>query len=599
MLVLKNRKHKYMAIKIKNSILAFSLLLSSVLYAQESGDNEEIKKEVQVVQEYNPIIFDAFKLNEMPSQEEEDAPALNFNYQITGKTMLGAPEVVPLLPAKLSKSPLEELFPAYAKLYLGNYNLIGGGIKYNLVQQEKFVLALKLGHESSFGKLKLPDNTKVNAPYHDTDASLFMRHFVRDKIIGLDLNFDNYSYQYYGMNNIDSIANYYSKSPFSTETNIFKGSDLIENNEQYYTSFGFNLGFMNRVVNYQYFAYKLNFDFNTFGNGFGFNENRLGLNADLDIPFGDYSLALLGAVNHAASSLSANKTPDIYSPFKRNQTLVQLNPAMMRRTDKMKLKMGLRLGFEWDDLSNELYISPDVQLNVNVVDEVIALEGGIKGNISPSYYDKMMKENPFISPDLHVRTAFEGIDLFFGVVGNFSRTTSFAARVNYISFINEHFYKNRAYLLQSDSLTYHYNNVFDIDYDDGTVLKVSGELKVDLEPDFDIVLKGTYYNWELDSILNAWHKPQMEVGLRANYYYDESLSFFLSANVIGKRYAYIPNSIETLKPVYDFNIGSNYRYNKRWHFFAEVRNIAAGTYYRWYGYPSFQINARVGAGFSF
>lgn len=595
---MRKKEVKKMNIDKKSWIVIIAVLFSFPLFSQTS--EEEIKKEVQVVQEYNPIISDAFKINEMPSENDDEVAPIVFDYKITGKTFLGTPEIVPLIPAKLSKAPMESLFPAYAYLYGGNYSLIGGGINYNILQEEKYALALKLGHESSFGKLKLENDEKVSAPFHETDGSFYMRHFFSDKTLGLDLKFDNFSYRYYGLNDIDRSASYIDKS--SLPGNTYTGKQLLENDSQFFTNFGLNLGFMNRVTRSQLFNYNLNFGFNTVGNKWGFNENRVDFLADLNIPLGNSnsSLLLFSDVKYATSNFKLNKVPEPFEPTKKDQLLVRLNPALTINTGSTSLKIGLGFGYENAYNETEIYLNPDFIIKVNVIDEIIALEGGITGDIKPSYYDLVLKENPFIAPNTDVNTAFHGIDMFIGVVGNFSRTTSFAAKVNYISFIDEHFFINKAYtLLENDTLTQHYSNLFDVDYDDGTLLKVSGELKVDFEPDFNVILKGTYYKWDMDSLEYAWHKPQMELGIRANYYINESLGVFASANIIGERKAGLPTSIVTLKPVYDFNLGANYQHNKRWNFFAEFRNVALSSYYRWNGYPSHRFNGRVGVGYSF
>lgn len=576
------------------------LFTAPLLPLVAQNDGEVLKQEVQVVQEYNPTISDAFKINEMPSQDQSEVAAPEFNYEITGRAIVGAPEVVPLLAAKLSKPPMEELFPSYVGAYAGNYNLLGGLVRYNLVQNKKFALSLKGSHESSLGRLKLADDNKVDAPLHTTHGGLYMRHFFSDKTLSLDMDFDNFSYRYYGMQNIEPLFNYQSPVAGAVTGTTMSGNELIPSEKQHQTSFGMNLGFMNQIVNHQYVAYQLNLGFNTFGNGWGIKENQVMLSTDFDIPLGDeFGISLQASTHHASVNYDANDIPTGFNPEKRQQTLVRFNPAVMRNSDRLNLRMGLRFGAGFDDLEDEFYLSPDLQLRVNVVDEVIALEGGIVGKIRPSYYREIMADNPFVAPDVNVKTAFHGVNLYFGVLGNFSHTTSFAARVNYSAFTNEHFYVNRSYALDSVPTEKHYSNLFDVDYDDGTLLKVSGELKFNFEPNFNLVLHGTYYNWELDSLTHAWHKPQMEVGVRANYALNESINLFASGNIIGERNAALPTGVMRLKPVYDLNLGIDYRRNKRWHFFAEIRNIAASSYDRWYGYPSHGVNGRIGLGYSF
>ena len=355
--------------------IAAPLIPLSAQSDEEALTQEMLKQEVQVVQEYNPTISDAFKINEMPVQDQTTVVTPEFRYGITGKAIVGAPEVVPLLAAKLGKMPMEELFPSYVRVYAGNYNTLGGLLRYNLVQNDKFALALKAGHESSVGKLKLPDSdkSKVDAPFHDTNGGLYMRHFFSDKTLSLDMDFDNFSYRYYGMQNIDPLQYY------SVLGATMTGDDLISEKKQHQTSFGMNLGFMNQIVNHQYVAYKMDFGFKTFGNGWGIKENQVGLNTNFEIPIGEFGLSLQASAHHASSNYKASEIPLGFDPMKRQQTLVRFNPAVVRHNNKLDLRMGLRFGAGFDDLEDEFYLSPDLQIRVNIVEEVIALEAGIVG----------------------------------------------------------------------------------------------------------------------------------------------------------------------------------------------------------------------------
>jgi outer membrane receptor protein involved in Fe transport len=106
----------------------------------------------------------------------------------------------------------------------------------------------------------------------------------------------------------------------------------------------------------------------------------------------------------------------------------------------------------------------------------------------------------------------------------------------------------------------------------------------------------------MDVLAQAWHKPEMEIGLRAGYQFNEELRLDAAFNLYGDRKAYDPNEVDgvkMLKSVADFNLGGNYQLNKRMHFFARIQNIFATKYYQWSGYPMQGVNFRVGAGYSF
>src|SRR5690554_3384745 len=172
-------------------------VFAGVLYAQEAQVEEipqgSINQDVRVVREYNPTVSDAFKINEMPEQDDAGVPVPEFSYQLSGRALVGAPEVVPLIPAKMAREPRAELMNSFAEGWLGNYNLVGGRLLYNIVQNESYALALRAGHESSLGDIEVDDSDE-DADYHHTTAGLYMRHFFkRNKTLRLDMDFSNFA----------------------------------------------------------------------------------------------------------------------------------------------------------------------------------------------------------------------------------------------------------------------------------------------------------------------------------------------------------------------------------------------------------------------
>ncbi|GAO27896.1 TonB-dependent receptor [Geofilum rubicundum] len=571
---------------------------------EDSIDQEEtINQDVRVVREYNPTVSDAFKINEMPEQSDADVPAPDFSYELSGKAMVGTPEVVPLIPAKMAKEPREELYPSYLQGYVGNYNMLGGALRYNLVHNEKFALALKAGHESSMGDIEVM-GTEADADYHETLGGLYMRHFFKRKTLSIDMDFSNLAYRYYGFHTMDATRPYLAPYPSLEMSSIppqTQGSNLMHDDQQHQTAFDVTMGLKNQVTGHMETRYDLKMGYSTFGNGTGVKENQFRYTGDFDFSLGELGLRLGTAMDHASTNVPVDEMPWLYQFENRQQTLVQMNPALVKTNKNLDLHMGLRFAAEFDDLEDNLYISPDVRANLTVAEGFVAIEGGITGEIKPSTYRSIMEENLYVSPDLNVKTAFHGVRFFLGAKGNFTRSTSFAARMDYNVFHNEHFFVNRQFVPYGgmSGEPNDFSNQFGVDYDDGRMLSVSGEFKMGFSPQLDVLLRGAYYGWDTDSLEHAWHKPKSEVGARMTYKYNESLTLYVSGNMMGPRYASLPEGIEKLDPVYDFNIGANYNHNKRWHFFGEVRNLAASKYYRWYGYPMQGINGRVGLGYSF
>lgn len=64
------------------------LLLAVSVLCFVSVNGQELNKDVKVVREYNPIISDAYKINEMPVDEVDQASFNpDFSYDILSKAM--------------------------------------------------------------------------------------------------------------------------------------------------------------------------------------------------------------------------------------------------------------------------------------------------------------------------------------------------------------------------------------------------------------------------------------------------------------------------------------------------------------------------------
>ncbi len=96
------------------------ILACSLFVINASAQEEGINQEVRVVREYSPTVSDAFKINRMPQPADDELPSPSFDYRLTGKAIVGAPEVVPLIPARMSKEPREDLNSSYLQGYVGN-----------------------------------------------------------------------------------------------------------------------------------------------------------------------------------------------------------------------------------------------------------------------------------------------------------------------------------------------------------------------------------------------------------------------------------------------------------------------------------------------
>ncbi len=565
-----------------------------------SVNAQELNKDVKVVREYNPIISDAFKINKLP-EDEVDSTTFNpsFSYDILSKAMSSGLAIEPITAARLRPERKTVLDKSYVKGGLGNYVTLFGDLNYNVLRSEEYALGLNVGHLTSSGEIELEDKSKSEAPIHDTYASLYFRRFWDDYTLSLDAEFDHNIYDYYGYQTIDETQDYYYDL-----INSVSGSDLMADRKQRLSSFGLNVGFGNKVVDSDDVSFKANLKWQTFSNITGVGENGVGLNAKARVNFDDMFLDIAGGFDYYGTSVPDSDSP-LYNFLDRNMTVINISPALGFVFEGIDLKVGLdtysQLGGEGDGFN----IAPHLEANLVIADGIVSAFAGVKGDYDINNYQKIQRENRFVAADVDVLNSFNGLHFFGGLKGNFSSQTSFVARVDYSIFEDEHFYINRGFNTEpaTSSVTGITNqtNLFDVMYDDGSLLTLSGELKYEPSKRMNILLKGKYNGYNLDNLEQAWHKPEVEIGLTANYAPIEDLWVNLGVYSMGKRFALDVETGEAkeLKSVIDINLGAEYMISSKWNIFANLNNAIVSKYYQWNGYPMQGLNLKVGVGYSF
>lgn len=573
-------------------LLLFFLLVSVCTIAQD-----EVNKDVKVVREYTPIISDAFKINELPSSDDDSSnEALSFDYDILTKAMSSGVDIEPISPAKLRPEHKTVLDKSYVKGALGNYGTVNGELYYNILRSKDYALGLNIAHTTSVGKVTLEDDTKSEAPFHDTYASLYFRRFYKKNTLSIDADFLHNIYRYYGYQTIDPEASY------TYDSNTFNGSELMADERQRLSGFNTTIGFQNKEIESKNIPYGLKLNLGTFSNVTGVSETAFGLQGDVKFKIADnLSLNLDGGFDYFGASVP--ESTSLYNFTERNLTVINFSPNIQFDFQGGSVRVGFdmftQMGIEEGD---EFNMAPHIEGDLVIAEGIVTAFGGVKGDFFTNNYEKIQRENQFVAADQMVRNSFHGIHLFGGIKGNFSSTVSFVARVDHSVFTNEHFYVNRGYSTQVDETNVvHQSNLFDVVYDDGNLFSASGELKYEPNKKLNVLLFGKYNGWNLNDLDYAWHKPEVEVNLRANFSPMEDLWINVGLNTLGKRYAYdvTTDAAKELKPVYDFSVGGLYHISSKWNAFASINNMFASKYYQWNGYPMQRFNMRVGVGYSF
>jgi hypothetical protein len=221
-------------------------------------------------------------------------------------------------------------------------------------------------------------------------------------------------------------------------------------------------------------------------------------------------------------------------------------------------------------------------------------------------YLSTMQANPYLSDYLDLGFINNQLKVYAGTRTNLSRSFSFGARAS-MSLLNNmpFFFNDTASRVLLKDTSVNLFNTFIIVNSQSINTNAHVDLTYRYKETFEAVLNFDYNQYTTDSLLKkAWYKPMFTTSLDAKYNLKDKLIFTFGFYIYAG--AYRPSltpggSIRalSLKSTFDFNLGCEYRWNKRLSFFLDLNNFAAQRNFYYYEYPSERINGLVGVKYIF
>ncbi len=599
----------------------FALILSvSLANAQSTSENEQsadnqLTKDVDVVNVYQPTLHKARKLRIPPLLDDTAKYRPKFTY-----TTISRISSVTTKPDSLSAASMS--FPVYDSPYhtlvegaIGYAPTIFGQIFYNTGSSKTQHLALRAGHLAQLGKVKLSDDSKVKAPQNDTWASLaFHRLYTRNRF-GINFDFRNSAYRYYGLNTITDTLEYYNVDG----TSLF-GSDICNTTRQRNTTVDVDLQVANAMADTEEdISYAINGGFGLFFNRSGVRQTNVGAQCKLLFPFSKYSSAIDAVVgfNYFRTTTPVGEDTLTMSYFDRHGCDIHIYPHYEMIKDFMKLQLGLRIiaVVGDDNVSDDFIVQPDLLTNFFIGDGSVRFYAGLTGDYKQNSYRSLVAENRYLSPDSRmyvysaadkafvsrtaIRPSQSPILFKIGIRSSFSRHVQLHVGMDYRSLGDENIFVNRSYI-STDSTTHAHSSQFALLQDDGKLLRVHTEVNVNPTDNSNVLLRATFFNYDMN-YLQAWNKPQFKFEATTRFHPTDRLTVRADLTFMGKRDAYSPTLMqnETLKQYVDLNIGADYYISNQFTTFIDMNNLAASDQMQWLGYSSRRVNILAGIRYKF
>jgi len=605
---------------IYTSILLCAIPVIASAQAQQDTLVNTIERDVEVVNNYLPTISNPYKLQVDPVIDDTMSYKATFKYEVLNKVETVKTKPDSLQVATMDFNPEQMPYNAWVKGGIGNYGAFIGQLVYNIGTNEKYHLNIDLGNSSALGKVKLHEtDKKVKAPTTNTWFKTDYAKFYSKVALDADLKFSNYTYKHYGYESIDKELQY-----IDANGNAISGDLLTNDFKQRQTSIDINLGFNNRLIDPRdKFSFGAKAGFGYFSNKTHISERDIHFDGYLRFPIKtNYLFDINTAVNNANVSVDDdafegglyNGSPNGLST--RKHTDVTLTPHFGIDFDHITLRAGLNFVLDFGGEEDNFYYQPDIYADFNVSDGAASLYLGLTGGYRANTFRELAKINPWVSSDSYDRayvmedgaykemqTTQTPIKMVAGVRAKIAHSVAFDIAAEYESFDDEVFFVNKKFA-KADTISaksFSYVNMFEVINENGKVKRVKGELSITPTAKTQVLLKGTYFKWELDNLVEAWYKPKYEAGVDVRFFWNERLLIKAGVNSTGARYAYNAekDAKEKLDMILDINLGAEYRINSRWTAFLDCNNLAAQDYRKWLGYSSHRVNAIGGITFKF
>lgn len=560
-----------MRLKMNKAINILSLLLIPLIGFSQSGSVDDSTTIISV-EEYQPILTDAFKIKENPSIKDTNKIIPELNYSFLDKQAPVTFEVEPITAAKIKGEPLVKLYRGYAKLGFGTNSTPLAELYFNSKRSKDFGWGFASKHFSSSGINKLDYSS-----FSDNSLSLFGKRYLKEFTLYSKFGYDRYVNHYFGI-------------PEESLISVDNADALRQDIDKFSADFSLTRNFTDT----NQFDYNFDINYYLMSDIYDAKENHLEVDGKLS-KYHKRELYTIGA------EVNYNKLDNLLN--QDNNLVVGLNPHISTTAKKWQFKIGLGLYLNsYPDTKFHFY--PKAEFKYDVVEQIIIPYVGISGGLQTNNLNSFYLENPFINTEnLAIQNSNQKYNIYGGIRGSLSSKVTFNT-----SFSRQNIEGIPLFVKDiSDPL----ENQFTVEYDTVAVNKLTAELAYQKLEKWKILFGANYFSYSARNAIKAWHKPELKVSLSGIYDLSDKIVVRADIFYIGKQYARgfettISQNVvttteiaEELKGVFDANLELEYRYTKKLSAFINFNNIASQSYERWQDYPTQKFQVLGGLTYSF
>jgi hypothetical protein len=578
------------------SIVLLMVVLSAQLASGQS-DTSKLNQSVEVMKAYHPNISNASKVNLMPVTDDTVRFTPEFKYSIDSKPVKTGFIASPISAADVKGLPAKNLGLGYLKLGAGVYNTIYGEFYLNVPKSPIGTFGVHLRHLSSDSNIKLSKGDLVYAPYSQNNAELFGSVILGSTVLSGELSYSRDAIKYYGY-------------PKTLPTSFLAFPKSFYGLNQAYQNGNFEVSLKNAEKSKSDLNYNAGFRLGFFNTRTSQKETSAGLFGKFNYNFGLASALLDVSIDHQSTdSISVMNLSGVGT---KTADWVRIAPSVRFDGDNWTVRAGINfVGVSDKFEGNTTRLYPDIEASFKPIDEVLTFYAGLKGDLKNNRYGDIAYENLWADPRHNALNTDYRYTISGGLKGKISQEISYNIGLKYSQVENLHFYVLNDYIdLSSSTLPSPmvFNNAFDLIYDNGGIFNLSTEFSYITGKDLSVVLKGNYYNYNLESLSFAPQMPGFDLTASAGLLIIDKLTGFADLEIIGKRNALVYNHNLLSLPIKEtipmdpsvrINLGVTYDLTAKFKLFGRVDNLLNMKNEQWLGYASQGLRIMAGGTFSF
>jgi hypothetical protein len=351
----------------------------------------------------------------------------------------------------------------------------------------------------------------------------------------------------------------------------------IESITQKYQTFGLQSHLQGNAKTSIGFNHEIGIDYQYFHDKFQTGEHSFAVETK-----GEKSYKWLKNNAKQSISLEAGLQTWFNSDSLKTANNMQLvaQPSLKLAGDFYQLKIGFAVVLHSHENSN-VHLYPALEGGLFLLDKSLKFYSSLGGDAQRISFQKLAIENPFVSSILPLQWQQTKIDFKGGVKALVMKNLDLNFGIGYRKTDDEFFYI-------TDSTAF-LSNKFLVVYDDVEVLSFVAEAAYRLNQRINV--KAVYHNtrYTTKTLTTAFYRPVNKLQLSGEYAYSEVLHFTSSIYYVGERKASTYKSgnetLHSLTPYVDLNIGAKYIVNESFNIFVQTNNLLNLHYDRFYHFP--------------